>query len=255
MKFSFKLRYPLVIICICILFFYLGSSALAAEESEGENASNPLAKVKNTDLRWQYLDMDTGHVNDFFIDGAFMANDKLKIKYELHYWETDITGHSENNLESVTLKGIYFPTDGVWGDIKYRLAIGLDWIVDLGDQEKGIGSGSDQLAPFGGVALTLKGGVSLIPLIQQFLSYSGEDVNTTAFRLIAMKPLPGQMWVKLDAKIPIDWENDNAIPATAELQLGKTITKNIGLYVDGLVGLGGDKPYDWGIGTGLRFIY
>jgi len=27
------------------------------------------------------------------------------------------------------------------------------------------------------------------PLVQQFLDYSGEDVNTTAFRLIAMKPL------------------------------------------------------------------
>jgi len=254
MKFPFKLRYPLVFICICILFFYLGSSALAGEESEGENASNPLAKVKNTDLRWQYLDMDTEHVNDFFIDGAFMAKDKLKIKYELHYWETDLSGDSEQNLESVTLKAIYFGNDGMWGETGYRLALGLDWIVDLGEQEKSIGSGSDQLGPFAGVALGLKG-ISLIPLVQQFLSYSGKDVNTTAFRLIVIKPMPAQMWIKLDAKVPIDWENDKAIPATAELQLGKTINKNFGLYLDGLVGLGCDKPYDWGIGTGVRFTY
>jgi len=51
----------------------------------------------------------------------------------------------------------------------------------------------------------------LIPLVQQFLSYSGEDVNTTAFRLIAIKPLPGKMWTKLDAKVPIDWEHDEAV--------------------------------------------
>ena len=61
--------------------------------------------------------------------------------------------------------------------------------------------------------------------------------------------------VKLDAKAPIDWENDEQIPATAELQLGKHLTQTFSLYVDGLAGIGGDKPFDWGIGTGLRFKY
>ena len=79
-------------------------------------------------------------MNDFFIEGAFMANDKLKIKYELHYWKTDTTGNSEHDLESVTLKAIYFPKDGVRGDVKYLLALGMDWIVDLCDKEKSIGS-------------------------------------------------------------------------------------------------------------------
>ena len=52
---------------------------------DSENASNPLAKVSNTDLRWKYLDLvdDRGRVNDFFIDGSFMSHPKLKIKYEL----------------------------------------------------------------------------------------------------------------------------------------------------------------------------
>ena len=127
--------------------------------------------------------------------------------------------------------------------------------MDLGDRNKGIGSGADQIAPFGGVALGLQGGTILIPLVQQFLSYSGEDVNTTAFRLIALKPLPEQMWIKLDAKVSIDWENDQAVPANAELQLGKNINRNLALYVDGLVGIGCDRPYDWGVGTGLRFKY
>ena len=250
----FKLLYRVLFACVCALLL---SSPLAAadEKSDGENASNPLAKVKNTDLRWQYLDLDGGHVNDFFIEGAFMANDKLKIKYELHYWETDITGNSENDWESVNVKGIYFPAEGVWGDLKYRLALGMDWIVDLGDRDKGIGSGADQLAPFGGVALGLQGGTILVPLVQQFLSYSGEDVNTTAFRLIAVKTLQKQMWIKLDAKVPIDWENDQAVPANTELQLGKNINKNLALYVDGLIGIGGDRPYDWGVGSGLRIKY
>lgn len=247
------LKYKAILFCIFFIFI-ITTYAGATENSGGENASNPLAKVKNTDLRYQYFDMDGGHVNDFFIDGAFMALDSLKIKYELHFWETDLTGSSENNVESATLKAIYFPTEGAWGEVKYRVALGLDWIVDLGDQEKGIGSGSDQLAPFAGLAMGI-GNVTWIPLVQQFLDYSGESVNTTALRLIAMKPLPNKMWLKLDAKTPIDWEHDNAIPATAELQLGKSINKNVGLYLDALVGIGSDKPYDWGVGTGVRFSY
>ena len=240
--------------CVCFLMF-LGSWAECAQEGGGENASNPLAKVKNTDLRWQRLDLDGGRVNDFFIDGAFMATDRLKIKYELHYWETDVTGSSETGWESVSLKGIYFPTEGAWGNVRYRMAAGLEWIVDLGDKEKGIGSDADQISPFVGIALGFKTRTMVIPLVQQFWSYSGADVNTTAFRIIALQPLPAEMWLKLDTKLPVDWENDEAIPATAELQLGKNITQRIGVYVDGLVGIGGDKPYDWGVGAGLRFKY
>jgi hypothetical protein len=63
------------------------------------------------------------------------------------------------------------------------------------------------------------------------------------------------MWLKLDAKVPIDWENDQEIPAVAELQFGKSINKIVGVYVDGLVGIGTDRPYDWGVGLGVRFNY
>ena len=240
---------------VCALILALLSVAGQADEGSSENASNPLAKVKNTDLRWQYFDTGSGHINDVFVEGAFMANDKLKIKYELHYWETNVTGSSEQNLESTLIKAIYFPKEGQRGDRKYRLAVGLDWIVDHGDQAKGIGSGSDQLAPFLGIAIGYPSGLALIPLVQHFTEYSGPEVNTTAFRLIAIKSPTATTWLKLDAKLPIDWEHDNAIPATAELQLGKHFSQKISAFADMLVGLGSDRPYDWGLGVGLRFKY
>jgi hypothetical protein len=222
----------------------------------GENASNPLAKVKNTDLRWQHSDLGSGRsINDFFIDGAFMATDKLKIKYELHYWETDVTGSSQAGWESLVIKPIYFPTEGAWGSVKYRIAVGVDWIVDLGDDDKGIGLGSDQIGPFGGVALGFPTKTMLIPLLQHFISYSGNDVNSTAVRLIALQPLPHDTWLKLDAKLPIDWEADEAIRGISEIQFGKTINKYVALYADGLVGYGGGKTFDWGAGLGLRITY
>ena len=245
---------------VCLLLI-ASSVAAAAEQdekqpSEGENASNPLAKVKNTDVRWQYWDIESGkHVNRVVLEGAFMAHDKLKIKYELNFWETDLSGSNESDWESVKLTSIFFPHDGIWGDVKYRLAFGCDWIEDLGDRDKAIGSGSDQLGPFIAVALGLKDGMMVIPLLQQFIEYSGEDVSTTAFRLITLKPLPQKIWLKLDTKIPIEWENSQNVPATAELQLGKSLNKHFGLYVDTLVGIGSDRPYDWGIGLGVRIMY
>jgi len=62
----------------------------------------------NTDIRAQYLDLrDGSDLTDYFVDGGFMATEKLKVKYELHYWDTNVTGSSEQDWESFHLKGIY----------------------------------------------------------------------------------------------------------------------------------------------------
>jgi len=219
-----------------------------------ENASNPLASVNNTDLRWQHFDLDGPERNDYFVDGAYMLTPLLKFKYELHYWDTDVTGSSESDLESLHLKPIYFPKQGDWGSWKYKLALGVEWLIDFGNEEKGIGSGSDQIAPLAGIALMPGGGLVLVPLVQHFVEYDGPDVNQTSFRLVAIQSFPNKYWGKLDAKVPFDWENDT-IPATVDVQLGKTFAPWLGTYVDVLFGIGGDRPYDWGVGAGMRFNY
>lgn len=238
---------PLILTKLCALAF--SSGALYAE-----NASNPLAAVNNTDLRAQYFDVSGSDKEDYWLSGAYMVNPKFKLKYELHYWKTDITGKEENGLDEIRIKGIYFPTQGLLGEWNYKVAVGAEWIVSANNEDKGIGSGSDQIAPLAGLALT-KGNTVLVPLIQHFISYDGPNVNTTSFRLIGIQSLENNYWVKLDAKIPFEWENDNAIPATAEVQFGKMFTPSFGLYTDANAGIGGDKPFDWGIGLGVRFVY
>jgi hypothetical protein len=219
-----------------------------------ENASNPLASVNNTDVRLQYFDLGgSSDRYDLWADGAYMLKPKLKLKYELHYWNTDVIGSRESGIETIHLKPMYFPTGGEWGSWNYKLAVGLEWIVGFGNEDEGIGTGSDQIAPFAGVAL-VRGGLVLVPLVQHFVEYSGPDVNQTSFRLIAIQSLPNDVWGKLDARIPFDWENDT-MPASAEVQLGKMFTPAFGTYVDGLFGIGRDRPYDWGVGIGVRFNY
>lgn len=224
-----------------------------------ENASNPLAAVDSTDLRSKYMDQGGAYITDASLEGAYMLNPKVKLKYEVHYWTTNMTGTRQSNFESLHLKAIQFPTQGSWGSWKYKSAIGLEWIKGIGNDDfvlgyKSIGSSSDQLGPFGGLSL-VKGNTVLVPLLQHFVSYDGPDVKMTAARLIAIQSLANNYWGKLDAVIPVDWENDKAIPATAEAQLGKMFSPSFGVYVDGLVGIGADRPYDWGIGIGVRFNY
>ena len=92
---------------------------LASVHAYAENASNPLAAVNNTDLRYQYFDLDGADRSDYWMDGAYMATPKMKLKYELHYWDTDVTGASESDWESFHFKPIYFPTEGEWGSWDY----------------------------------------------------------------------------------------------------------------------------------------
>jgi len=222
-----------------------------------ENASNPLAAVNNTDLRWQYFSDDGTDTHDLFVDGAYMVLPVLKLKYELHYGFTNATGAKERDFEKIVIKPIYFAhqakLDETWS---VKTAIGLDWIKYLGNHDKGIGVDADQLGPFVGLAFAnSETGLALIPLVQHFTSYNGSvKVNQTAFRIIGLQPFGQGYWAKIDAKIPYDWENDRW-PITTEFQLGYNLNQATALYADGLVGIGKDRPFDIGVGLGLRSKY
>jgi hypothetical protein len=243
------------ILSLAIAPVMLVASGIAAAAEE--NASNPLAAVNNVDLRWQYTSSDQGDKHDVYIDGAYMLMPVLKLKFELHYNFTDVTGSDENDFEKVVIKPIYFPfqtkLNDSWG---LRTAVGLDAVIEFGNEDKGIGVGSDQIAPFVGVAFSnLPSGLVLIPLAQHFTSINGDpDVNQTSARLIALKPFGGRYWAKLDAKIPYDWENERW-PISGELQLGYNLSPSWAVYADGLVGIGDDRPYDIGAGVGVRFKF
>jgi hypothetical protein len=253
-NYSARTSIPRIVSSLLIVVSLLAYSGASA----GENASNPLAAVTNTDTRYQYLkDDSTGtHLNDAFIDGAFMATPKLKIKYELHYWETNATGSSEHDWDSALVKGIYFPREGVMeSGTKYRVAVGFDFIYDFDNTDKGIGTGTNQVGPFVGVALAMQSGITVIPLLQHFEGTDSDvDLSLTSARLIAIKPLEGGHWVKLDFKLPYDWDRE-VVPADTEIQLGTNLSDSLGLYVDGKFGVGSDRLYDWGVGVGLRFKY
>ena len=238
-------------------FLAFGLTLVTGMASAEENASNPLAAVNNVDLRWQYTSADAFDRHDVFVDASHMMLPKLKLKYEVHYNFTDVTGSDENDLEKLVIRPIYFPYQSklneAWG---IKAALGFDWIVEFDNEDKGIGVGADQIAPLVGAAfIQFSSGLVLIPLAQHFASYSGDtDVNMTAARLIVLQPFGEGYWAKLDAKVPYDWENDRW-PVSAEIQVGYNFGPSWAIFADGLVGIGNDRPFDAGVGIGLRFKY
>jgi len=78
---------PLIFIQrVLFVFLIMGAQVQAADDENisdpdgselsggSENASNPLAAVNNTDLRWQYSDLTTNddRMYDYFIEGAVL---------------------------------------------------------------------------------------------------------------------------------------------------------------------------------------
>lgn len=123
-----ELQRILGMICVAL------TNCLPVSISAEENASNPLAAVNNTDLRYQYYDLGNGtNQQDAIIDGAYMVHPKLKFKYEVHYQSSDASGSQISEFSRVNLKAIYFPSETLlnetWG---MRVAVGLEWILDFG---------------------------------------------------------------------------------------------------------------------------
>jgi hypothetical protein len=231
--------------------------------ASGADASNPTAAVNYQDVRYHYFDLDRGaDKHSFETEGAYMLHPRLKITNELRYVNTDSSGKSEQDFEELKLKGNFLTDIKPFG-IKAKLAIGVEWLKDLGDFEKGTGSGADSIAPLAGIGWIPDDRNFIITLVQYFHSYDTdsarqEDVRETTPRLIWIRKLPDiDGWFKADLKMSIDHEDDENFDQLLELQLGKMLSPRVGLY--GEVFLGDDvldsNAYNYSVGAAVRFMY
>ena len=236
---------------------------LALEASSGAAASDPTAAVNFQDVRYRYFDLDGGaDTHSIETEGAYVLTPNFKITNELRYVNTDRGGKSEQDFEELKIKGIYLENIMPFG-IKAKLALGAEWLKDLGDFKKGTGTGADSIAPLVGIGWVPNDKDFIITLVQYFHSYDTDSarkdkVRQTGPRLIWIRKLPAIAgWFKADLKMSIDHENDDDFSQTVELQLGKMVSPDLGFY--GEVLLGDDaldtNAYNYGIGLGVRFMY
>jgi hypothetical protein len=256
-----------LLVTLAIMAVFVSESFAYTEEDEqeaasGADASNPTAAVNFQDVRYRYFDLNRGaEKHSFETEGAYMFHPRFKFTNELRGVHTDRSGDWETDFEILKLKGIFL-TDIMPFGIKAKLALGAEWIKDLGDFEEGTGSGSDQIAPLAGIGWIPTDMDFIITLVQYFHSYDTHDggpkVRQTGPRLIYIRKIP-QIggWFKADYLGAIDHEDDEDFSSTLELQLGKMFTPRIGAYVEGLIGddVLSTDAYNKAVGVGLRFIY
>lgn len=241
----------------------LACSIGQAAESSGAAASNPTAAVNYQDVRFRYFDKDSGNERQSFeTEGAYMITPRLKLTNELRYVNDNSSGSSQQDFEELKLKGIYLSEIKPFG-IKAKLAVGAEWLKDLGDFEEGTGTGADMIAPLIGIGWVPNDKNFIVTLLQYYHSYDTDnafdgDRRETGPRLIWIRSLP-QLggWFKADLKMIIDHEDDENFDQTLELQLGKMLTPRFGVY--GEIFLGDDvldsNAYDMAVGIGIRMMY
>ncbi len=235
---------------------------LAQEAASGADAANPTAAVNFQDLRYRYFDLSRGDKHSFETEGAYMLHPRLKITNELRYVSTDRSGKSEQDFEELKIRGIFLSDIMPFG-IKAKLAVGAEWLKDLGDFEEGTGTGADSIAPLVGIGWVPDDLTFLVTLVQYFHSYDTDsarpdDVRQTGPRLIWIRKLPTiGGWFKADLKMSIDHEDDENFSQTLEVQLGKMVSPRIGFYADLLLGddVLDSNAYDIGGGLAVRFMY
>ena len=247
---------------VLAIMLYAGCAIVQAEEPSGAAASDPTAAVYYQDFRFRYFDLDRGDKQSFETEGAFMLLPRLKITNELRYVNTDRSGKSEQDFEELKLKGIFLRDIKPFG-VKAKLALGAEWLKDMGDFENGTGTGADKIAPLVGIGWVPNDENFIVTLVQYFYSYDtdsafDQDVRTTNPRLIWIRSLPDVGgWFKADLKMVIDHEDDENFDQTLELQLGKMFTPKWGVFGEIFVGddwLDSDS-YNYAAGVGVRFIY
>lgn len=247
------IKIALSTICLLSSFFALAN----------ENASDPTASLSFTDIKVQFFDTGAplGDQRDrYAIEGAYTFTPKHKVTYEVNYWETDITGQTESGMESIRAKYINLSPGMLESGLKYKFAWGIEALTSISDVEKGIGTGTTQIAPLVGAGWVLSPNDTLITLVQYFHSID-EDVNAnkvrlTGPRMIWIHSMPKyKAWIKIDDKFAINHEKDGASSNLLEVQVGKMFTPTIGAYFELLYGTGGDRLYESGLGLGVRISY
>ena len=253
----------LSVICSASVHAEQDPDILAQEAASGADASNPTAAVNFQDLRFRYFDLDRGaDTQSFETEGAYMLHPRFKTTNELRYVNTDRSGKTEQDFEELKLKGIFLTDIQPFG-IKAKLAVGGEWLKDLGDFEKGTGTGADIVAPLLGIGWIPDDKNFVITLVQYFHSYDTDsaredDIRETGPRLIWIRKLPTiGGWFKADLKTSIDHEDDENFDQVLELQLGKMISPRVGFYGELLLGddaLDTDA-YNYGVGAAVRVMY
>ncbi len=271
-KWAFQYAFGVLATYFLVAAIGTGHALAQGETSKGalvskadKSGTNPINFTNDLRAYYEYQDLSgggEGHVGT--LEGRtpiFDGKVQVRVRVPFKAVDFDVGGMniSESDLGDINARLLAVP----YLDPKngLALAVGLEmFFPTAGDDVLGEGKFSlgpqifgVKFAPFG-----IKGSL-IAPAVQQVFSVAGEDdrtdVNKTQIDVFILKQSDDKRkYVLLDPQYIIDWENETEF-GIFEAEAGYVLESGISFYGRPGIGFGGDKPIDYNIEVGIKYIF
>jgi hypothetical protein len=242
-------------------FVSLVSAGIVKADEAGnqdKSGTDPTKFLPTITLRNDFIaTTNNDYVNTFNLIYIHPFQDRLNLRTKLPIVATDIAGDGDFGI----------------GDLSLR----LNWLAHV-DQQKGILLGFDSKIPtatddvLGGekwvisplitYAWFINKNTIFAPSYQHDFSFAGDDdradVNQSVFDLyFVFTSDDKKQFIQVDPQIILDWENDKEqfiFKTTFGQRVGSLWGGAVNFTVAPSVGIGNDRPYDWGVEVGLTVV-
>lgn len=249
------------------MVFLWGASVSAAEDSStiDKSGTNPINFTNDVRLYYEFQDLSAdgeGHIGTFegrtpLWDGKLQF--RIRVPFKSVDVNTELTSISESGLGDVNARLLTVPYLNAQKGL--ALAVGLEVFLPTASEDI-LGEGKLSLgpqifgvkfAPFG-----IKGSL-IAPAVQQVFSVAGEggrtDVNRTQLDLFfLMQSKDKKKYVLLDPQYVLDWENETEF-GLIEAEAGYVLESGVSFYARPGLGFGRDRPVDYNMEIGIKYIF
>lgn len=240
-----------------------GSDSDGKADKSGTNPTNIQNEFRISN---DYQDLDGSRYSNttkFIYNYAPVGNLGLKVTLPLRATDTPTNPITRSPDREFGLGDVKFKVTNIpYVDKKIGVVLGSEFEFDTAG-EANLGRGRYTAGPLGGVAFFLPGQMIFAPVYQHVFDLGGDDdrreISEGYLDLYVVKALPKQkMWLIFDPTITFDYENDNEVNCTFDLEIGKMIRKAFGgvasVYARPSLGVGKSRPYEWSVETGIKVV-
>jgi hypothetical protein len=237
-----------------------GKQSDAAPQTTDKSGTDPTKFLRQVRLNYEYASTaNDASVNTLsFSYVQPFAEQTMNLRFKLPLLHSDVSGSSETGIGDFSVRYNWL------ADItqSYGLLVGAELLADTATDDS-LGRGKWVISPLATYAIFLNSNMIFAPTYQHNLSFAGDDarndVNESVFDFYFVYTADDkESWVTVDPALVIDWENNEAIPFSIEVQYGRKLGTLWGGAVNGFIqpgiGIGQDRAIDWNIEVGISII-
>jgi hypothetical protein len=237
--------------------------AAAATDKADKSGTNPINFTNDMRLYHEYQNLNVdGEAHITTLEGRTPVMDgKVQVRVRIPFKSVNSNvgplSIDESGLGDINARLLTVP----YLKKGFAIAVGLEAFFPTASDDA-LGEGKLSLGPqifaVKFAPLGIRGSL-VAPAVQQIFSVAGEgdrsDVSRTQFDIFFLKQSSDKRWwVLLDPQYVIDWENDTEF-GLIEAEAGHVFESGVSLYLRPGVGFGGDKPVDYNIEFGIKYIF